>query len=251
MSKASSRIRELIDGLASSEPGMTMLMVALQNHHGGGGDEWGMKPSAHSHHEDGEVRSERELLKATAPSLRRVLKEMGIEPKTANPCIVAFRTDAGFAISIVVVSPGDVEKGQWASYASHTDEEYYKIANGPKPERYPYAKMPQPIGVVVEILADGSLGEPTRSAPATGQWFFCPVAWSAVAGMPTDMTPPDPVPTEPETDDETSLRRDGMRIDPFVMDVMKAIAMQPPGIRDIRRIGVPNGFRGRRGEIVE
>lgn len=253
MSKASSKIRELIDGLASNEPEMTMLMVALQNHHGGGGNEWGMKPSSQSRHEDGEVRSERELLKAVAPSLRSVLKEIGIDPKTANPCIVAFRTGEGFAISILVVSPGDVEKGEWAGYASYTEEEYFKIANGPKPERYPYAKMPQPIGTVVTIGADGALGEPVRTVPPHMEWFYHPIDWNAVAGIPEGMTVPDPVPTTSEKADASAPEPGSAdkKLDPFIMDVVVAIGMQPPGVRDIRRIGIPNGFRDARGNVID
>lgn len=253
MTKASAKIRSILDGLASAEPGMSSFMAALPNHHGGGGLEWGTKAAAHGRHDDGEVRSEREVLKALTAPMRALLKDLGIDPKVSNPCLVAFRGENGLSVTLLVVSPGDVGKDQWASYQSCTEKEWFDIANGPKPERYPYAKMPQPIGTVVEILADGSLGEPSRTLPPTGEWFFCPIEWSAIAGLPSDMLVPDPLPDDAEEREkrDSALRADGKDVDPFVSDVMTAIQMQPPGIRDIRRMGVPNGFRDKRGNVIE
>jgi hypothetical protein len=251
MKSPSSLVRSVVDGFAADEPGLTMLMAALPNHHGGGGLEWGSKASAQSRHEDGEVRSEAGLLKALSGPLRKLMKELGVDPKVSNAAVVAFRTDAGLAITVLLVGPGDVGKGEWAGFASHTEDEWLRIANGPKPERYPYSKMPQPVGTVVGITADGSLGEPVRTVPPHMEWFFCPIDWSAVAGVPADMVIPDPVPEEPQKEGRDGMREDGRKLDPFIENVVVAIAMQPPGIRDIRRIGVPNGFRGPRGEVVE
>jgi hypothetical protein len=253
MASPSTKIRDLIDAHMSAEPTTMALMVALVNHHGGGGVEWGSKANSQSRHEDGEVRSEPELLKALSGPIRKLLQEMEIDPKVSNPCMVAFRVKEGIAVSLLVVSPGDVEKGQWASYQSCTEKEWFDIANGPKPERYPYAKMPHPTGTVVEILADGSLSEPSRTVPPTGEWFYCPIEWSAIAGLPSDVLVPDPLPNDAEEREkrDSGLRSDGKDVDPFISDVLTAIQMQPPGIRDIRRIGVPNGFRDKRGNVIE
>lgn len=253
MTKASAKIRSILDAFASAEPGMSSFVAALPNHHGGGGLEWGAKAVAHGRHDDGEVRSEPEVLKALTAPLRTLLKDLGIDPKVSNPCIVAFRGEAGLSISLLVVSPGDVEQGRWASYESCTEKESFQIANGPQPHRYPYAKMPHPIGTVVGILADGSLGEPLRSLPPTGEWFYCPIEWTAVDGIPQDMVAPDPFSKAVEDmgKDRSGLRDDGREIDPFMTDAVLAMQMQPPGLRDIRRIGVPNGFRDGRGNAVE
>lgn len=37
---------------------------------------------------------------------------------------------------------------------------------------------------------------------------------------------------------------------PFVEDVLRAVAMEPPGLRDIRRMGIDNGYRDERGNVI-
>ena len=245
MTGPASTIRTVIDQAMAAEPQMTAFMAALANRHGGGGLERGAKANSQSRHEDGEVRSENEMLAALTGPMRKLLKAMDIDPARANAAVMAIRADGGVLVHLVVVRPGDIDKGQFASFEGYTEKEYFSIANGPKPERYPYLKMPQPVGEIVEILPDGSLGKPMVKIPEPLDWVDAPLDWNSIAGLPKQYVLP-PIGTETKPWSET---RDVP--DPFVTDVLNAVAMEPPGLRDIRRMGVDNGYRDARGNMIE
>lgn len=232
---------------ALAEHGMTMLMAATARRHGGGGLERNAKASAQSRHEDGEVRSEPELLKKLTAPLRRLLKSICIDPARSNAAVVAFKAEDGVRVSLVIVHPGDIDKDQFVSMEAYTEAEYFRIANGPDPKRYPYRKMPQPIGLVVEIRQDGTLGERHETVPPHMEWVDAPVDWNAMAGRPAEMTLPEGVSGK----DYDGALKAWRKTDPFVRDVLQAVAMELPGLRDIRRIGVDNGHRDGRGNVVD
>lgn len=249
MSVAGQRIRALVDAAMAEEPQITMLMVALPNKHGGGGPERGAKLNGQSRLEDGEVRSERELVKTMAGPIRKLLNDVDLDPSVTNAAVVAFRVGAAITTSVLIVRPGDVSKGEFVSFEAWTEKEWYSIVNGPEPKRFPYSKMPQPVGMVVGIGADGGLSDPIVGRSPADAWIDVPIDWRDVPGLPSDLGIADtPMPSRNGPVTERDLKR--KPVDPFVTDVTNAISMEPPGLRDIRRIGVDNGFRDETGGVV-
>ena len=247
MTSPAQAIRTIVENTMTPEPEMTCLMAALANRHGGGGLERQAKPNGQMRFEDGEVRSGNDLIKTMSGHMRKLMKSLDVDPAVSNAAVVGFRTADGIRTSILMVHPGDIEKGEFTSFLATTEAEWFEIANSTN--RFPYSKMPQPVGTIIEIKADDSLGEPVRLAPPQLEWVDLPLDWNAVAGLPPEMRLPYDTSKTPDAD--TSERGLPPMIDPFCTDVWNAIGMQPPGIRDIRRIGVPNGFRDERENVVE
>lgn len=243
-------IRSLVSQAFSAEPAMTSMFVALGKRHGGGGFERGKsKPQGQSRCYDGTVSGERDLVAAIAPLLRKAVKQAGQDPAVSNAAIVARRMEEGITIHLLVVHPGNIEQGQWCSFESYTEEEYLKIANGPEPKRYPYKKMPSPVGMIVEMHEDGSLGEPVIQTLAENVWIDAPIAFSTLPGARVNLL-------VPATLDRTGVSQEPVRVedgcqDPFWSDLGYAIGMEPPSLRDIRRIGVDNGYRDDCGNRVD
>jgi hypothetical protein len=233
----------------ADEPHMTMLMVALPNKHGGGGPETGARLNGQSRIDDGEVRSERELVKAMAAPIRKLLKDVGLDPSITNAAIVAFRVNGKINATALIVKPGDVSKGEFVSFEASTEKEWFSIANGPEPKRFPFSKMPQPVGMVVGIDEEGGLADPIVGAPPADSWIDVPIDWKDVPGLPADLQ----IPEGMQASRNGPVRQQDLKrvpVDPFVTDVTRAIAMEPPGLRDIRRIGIDNGFRDESGGMV-
>lgn len=250
MTNPASAIRAAIDQAMDAEPQMTRLMVALANRHGGGGLERGAKANAQSRHEDGEVRSEPDLIKALSAPLRKLLKTIGVDPARSNAVVMALRADGVVRVNLLVVKPGDVDKGQFVSFEGWTEKEWFDIVNGPEPKRYPYLKMPQPVGSIIEIFSDGSLRTPIDHVPAPLEWVDVPIAWDSIPGLTPDLAMPPQTSRNPTADEYGRQMEIAQAMDPFAKDVCAAIAMEPPGLRDIRRMGVDNGFRDEQGNVV-
>lgn len=231
----SQTIRAALDALfdaptPSGEHPVTVFMLCLAQRSGIGSVVPRSKPSAHSWREDGEVVSETGLRDALKGPLRKVFTDLGFDKDRSTGAIFARRNEEGvLQVCLISIRLGDIAAGEYASISSETEEESFKIANGPKPHRYPYKKMANPVGSVIQIAADGTLSTRTDLASGTMEWSYMPVPWDALPGM----------------------TKDDIDTDPFIRTLWQNLYVEEPFLRDVRRLGVENGFRDERGNVVE
>lgn len=243
-------IRKNIDEAFRKSSDMTAMFVALGKRHGGRGLERSAnKPNGQSRHDNGEVRNQNDRAADMSGKLRQLVKTLGQNPSYSNIAVVARRMPDHIAIHVLVVAPGNVDKGQWVSFASSTEKEWLAIAKGPKPERYPHLKMPMPIAMVAEIDTDGEIGVPVKGVPETGQWVDAPIDFTSLPGAPKNLLVVETIARNSTNEQLDDIENKAVR-DPFWTDLGRAIGMEPPGLQDIRRLGVDNGYRDQRGNVI-
>lgn len=250
MPSAALTIRKLAEEAMKANPKLTRLLTALPRRHGGGGLEPFAQITAKAVG-DADVNILNALLDRQVAALRKALKELGADPKRANAAVIATRDNEAIDVRLLIIEPGDIAKGQFASFAAFTESEYFKIANGPHPQRYPYRKMPQPIGHVVEVRDDCTFGEKVTTLPEPKTWIDAPIAWTLLPGVRADVFVLDSIDTNNPLAHPPGSLPNAKKEDPFLNLVAQAIGMSPPSLRHIRAQGEDDGFRDRRGGAIE
>lgn len=249
MPSTAQTIRQLSENAFRPNPKLTRLLTALPRRNGGGGLEPWSAVSAQAEG-DADVDKLNALLDLQVAALRKAVKELGTDPKRTNAAIVAARVGDGIVVHVLLIEPGDMAKGQSASFEASTETEYFKIANGPHPHRYPYRLMPQPIGHIVEVREDGSFGDRRTTVPEPGTWIDAPMAWTAMPNVRQDVFVLDSIDTTNPLQHPPGSLPGSDKEDEFLNLVAAAIGMSPPTLRQIRAQGQDNGFRDGRGNVI-
>lgn len=250
MTSAAQTIRKLAEEAMKANPQMTRILTALPRRHGGGGLEpWAQVTAQAVGNADVTVLDA--LLDRQVTALRKAVKELGADPKRANAAIVSTRDGEAIAVHLLIIEPGNVASSQFASFQAFTESEYFRIANGPHPQRYPYRRMPQPIGHVVEISGDGTFGDKVTTIPEPKTWVDAPIAWTSLPGVEADVFVLDSIDTTDPLAHPPGSLPGAEKEDHFLNLVTQAIGMSPPSLRHIRAQGEDDGFRDGRGNVIE
>ena len=106
-----------------------------------------------------------------------------------------------------------------------------------------------PIAMVAKIDTDGEIGVPVKGVPETGQWVDAPIDFTSLPGAPKNLLVVETIARNSTNEQLDDIENKAVR-DPFWTDLGRAIGMEPPGLQDIRRLGVDNGYRDQRGNVI-